>query len=509
MAPGTSLRSFFARFAIALVAVVACAGVAVAFGNGEVEDSFNDIEVQPIRPDALDLPDPGGPQNFLVVGTDSRAFVETEGEQQLFGTADEVGGQRSDAIMVVHIDPHAAAGFVVSFPRDLWVDIPGHGSGRLNSAIGYGDASLIIDTINENFHIPINHYLELDFAGFQKIVDTIGSVNIWFPTPAKDEVSALNIPEAGCRSLNGADALAYVRARHYQWYDAEAGKWRMDPRSDLSRIERQQYFVRSLAQTALDRGARNLTTAFALLDDMSDALKRDPNLTVKDLKALINAFRDVNPADIEMVTLPVDRANKGGADVVVPHEPDADAVLSRLWLGGMPQGLPPMAAPADTTVHVLNGSGEKGRAAEVQQMFEAAGFRTVGEPGDADRDDYPVTQVRWEPGKGGEALAVVAALGAPSAAEAGPDDELGGADVLVIVGRDWDALAAPVKEGAAAPSTEAPTTGPSGTTTAPATTTTVTTAPPTTPPSTQPPSPSATAVVPVDPETGGTLVGCP
>ena len=490
--------------------VVACAGVAVAFGNGEVEDSFNDIKVVEIRPDALDLPDPGGPQNFLVVGTDSRAFVETEAEQRLYGTADEVGGQRSDAIMVVHVDPDAAAGFVVSFPRDLWVDIPGHGEGRLNSAIGYGDVSLIVDTINENFHIPINHYLEVDFAGFQKIVDTIGSVKIWFPTPAKDEVSALNIPEAGCRALNGADALAYVRARHYQWYDADAGKWRMDPRSDLSRIERQQYFVRSLAQTALDRGARNLTTAFALLDDMSGALKRDPNLTIDDLKALINAFRDVNPADIEMVTLPVDRANKGGADVVVPHDPDADAVLSRLWQGGLPQGLPTMTQPADATVHVLNGSGERGRGAEVQQLFDDAGFDVVGEAGDADRDDYPVTQVRWKPGHGGEGLAVVTALGTPSAAEAAPTDDLGGANVLVIVGRDWDTLAAPVKTGDATPTTARGGSATKSTTTiAPASTTTVTTAPPTTPPPTQPPSPSATAVVPVDPETGGTLVGCP
>jgi LCP family protein required for cell wall assembly len=515
LAPRTSLRSFFARFAIAIVVVVVTAGGAVAFGNGRWERGFKKIKVTKVDKRVLTLPDAGEPANFLIIGTDSRAFVDNSAAAQAFGSADEVGGQRSDAIMVVHIEPKAHAGFVVSFPRDLWVDIPGHGQGRINSALGLGDATLIIQTINQNFHIPIAHYLEVDFAGFEKIVNTIGHVKIWFPTPARDgemqhgkfvTISGLDQPEAGCRSLDGSQALAYVRSRHYQWYDAQTGKWRNDPRSDLSRIERQQYFVRSLAQTALDRGARNLTTAFALIDSFSSALKRDPNLKMSDLKALINAFRDVNPADIDMTTVPVVGAMHGRAQVLDLLQPDANAVLSRLWEGGLPPGLPSMAQPAETRVHVSNGSGVRGRGAEVNGLFAARGFKMVGQPDDADRENYDRTQVLWKPGHGGEGLAVVTALGSPAASEAQVGDDLRGADVLVIVGRDWDQLEGPIKQTSPGTTNATTTTRHRTTTSAPASTTSNA---PTTTTTIKPPSPQNTAVVPVDPKTGGTLVGCP
>jgi LCP family protein required for cell wall assembly len=500
LAPGSSLRHFLARFAIAIVVVLGATGAAVALGNGRFEKSFDDIRIVDLEGDVLVPQDAGEPSNYLVIGTDSRAFVDSPEEATAFGSEGEVGGQRSDAIMVVHIDPPSRTGFVISFPRDLWVDIPGHGEGRINTALGLGGPSLIIETIDANFHIEIAHYLEVDFAGFRQIVDTIGGVHIWFNTPARDNLSGLNIEEPGCRELDGGQALAYVRSRHYQWYDDEAGKWRDDPRSDLSRIERQQYFVRSLAATALGRSARNPTTAFALLDDVSGSLGRDPDLELADLKALINAFRDLDPASIEMATLPVESADRGGAEVLVPLEPDVNAVLSRLWRGGLPPGMPSMAAAEDTSVLVRNGSGVSGRAADVLDAFVAHGFEAGGPVADADRDDHPVTQVRWRPGHGGQGLAVVSALGSPNAAEAGPEDELGDADVLVIVGRDWDDLAAPIKESAG--TTAAPTTRPQAPTTAASTTTSTTT-------TTSPPSPSDTAAVPVDPETGGPLVGCP
>src|SRR5262249_46066696 len=146
---------------------------------------------------------------------------------------------------------------------------------------------------------------------------------------------------AGCMPVNGAQALTYVRARHFQWLDVKTGKWRDDPQSDLSRIARQQYFMRSLAKAALERGASNPATAFALLDNISSSLQKDQNLQLSDIKALINAFRDLDPQSVEMLTVPVVGTTRGAAQVLVPQEPEADAMINRLRnFSSLPSGLP-------------------------------------------------------------------------------------------------------------------------------------------------------------------------
>ena len=500
MAPGSSFKHFIGRFAIALALALIATGVAVSTGNRWIERTVDNIPTTQIREEVLARPpapeEKGKPANFLIIGTDTRAFVQTEQEQEAFGTAAEVGGQRSDTMMVVHVEPDSKVGFVVSFPRDLWVTIPGHGESRLNAALELGGPSLLIETLTTNYNVPITHYLEVDIQGFQRIVDTIGGVNIFFPTPARDEFSGLNQPAAGCMELTGAQALEYVRARHYQWYDAQADRWREDPRSDLSRIERQQYFMRSLAQATLDGGARNPATAFALLDDISDTLVKDQNLEWSDIRGLINAFRDLDPSSIEMLTLPIVGVYRGDAEVVVPKEPEAETMLNRLrTFSALPQGIPSAAAPSHVRVRVLNGTGDTDRGTEVLDALVAHGFVAAGPSEAADRDDYPLTQIRWVAGAAGKAITAASFLGTGNAVEARPG-EISGADVVVIVGDDWDELVAPAKR---PPDPTATTIAPAPpAATVPSTTTT-----------TRPPSPSVTAVVPVNPVTGGPLVGCP
>ena len=157
----------------------------------------------------------------------------------------------------------------MSFPRDTYVDIPGHGHNLLNAAFELGGAALTIQTFQDVFGIPIQHYLAVNFVGFEKIVNAIGHVKIYFPTPARDFYSQLDQPSAGCHSLDGAEALAYARSRHYSIPregvsdpdPQNRDDWIEDPRSDLDRIQRQQYFLRSLGQTALEHGASNPITA--------------------------------------------------------------------------------------------------------------------------------------------------------------------------------------------------------------------------------------------------------
>ena len=503
MAPGSSFKHFLGRFAIALVLVLVATAIGVSTGNRFFEDAVEQIPTTHIRDDLLVPQEKGAPANFLIIGTDTRAFVQTDQEKQAFGTAEEVSGQRSDTMMVVHVDPATQTGFVVSFPRDLWVTIPGHGESRLNSALELGGASLLIETLSTNFNVPITHFLEVDIQGFQKIVDTIGHVDIYFPTAARDSFSGLS-QDAGCRQLDGAQALTYVRARHFEYLDPETNRWREDPLSDLTRIQRQQYFMRSLADAAIAGGARNPATAVALLDNISNSLSKDQNLDWNDVKALINAFRDLDPSSIEMLTLPIVGTTRGDAEVVVPKEPDADPMLNRLRTFSDAAAALPVAVPPDEiSVRVVNGSGHAEWGAEVLDGLVAHGFHGVGKAETGDRSDYPLTQIRWNGDQAGKALTAASYLGTGNAVQARPD-ETGAADLLIIVGKDWGDLVAIAKRPpdpnttAVAPDDHAaaPAPGEPRTTTA-------------APPPTAPRSRSETLTVPVDPVTGGPLVGCP
>jgi len=484
-----SVRRFGLRFVIALVLATAATSVGVVAGSALFEREYERSEKVPLRQGVLDELEQGEPGNFLVIGSDTRAVVDDEGEAGAFGSQDDVGGERSDTIMVVHVDPDHKTGFVVSFPRDLWVRIPGHGDAKINRAFGLGGPELVIATLQENFGIEIHHYLEVDFDGFRSVVDTIGGVELQFNAPARDAYSGLDIPEAGCIELTGDQALAYTRSRFYEAYDADDDRWRRDPRSDLSRIERQQYFLRTLGDRALSR-SRDLVTAYRLATDVFDYVKRDPDLTFDDVKGLINSFRDLDPELIEMTTVPTDSAMRDGESVQLARQDETEALMRRLTFRAVEADLPEFVPANEITIVVSNGSGERGWGAEVLDAFVAHGFVPAGEARDADSDDYRETEVRYAPGAGSKGLTVAYMLDTANVRPATVPLDVG-VDVEIVVGDDWDALAAPVKE---APQTT-PTTAPTAVAPTSSTTTTVPRADP--------------MFVPTDPETGGPLVGCP
>src|SRR4029079_8386647 len=266
----------------------------------------------------------------------SRAFVDTPEQAKAFGSAKDGGLARSDVMMIVHTEPERGTAFVVSFPRDTEVEIEGHGRDKLNAAFAYGGAALTIKTFRQDFGIPIQHFLAVNFEGFRKIVDSIGHVKIYFPTPARDVYTGLYQPTRGCVALNGERALQYARSRHYLIPregvtnpdpNKPSTDWVEDPRSDLDRILRQQYFLRSLGQTALNRSVGNPITAFALADAVTSAMSKDQTLTNKELKSLVRTFRGLDPATVEMTTLPV----TGGLNSpLVARSPEARPVLDRL-----------------------------------------------------------------------------------------------------------------------------------------------------------------------------------
>src|SRR5947209_19406018 len=203
---------------------------------------------------------PGNVMNVLLVGSDNRAALSPE-DVKSFGSEASVGGARSDTIMILHADPREKKAAILSFPRDLLVKFPDGSQNRINAAFDKGPDNLI-QTINTTFGIPIDHYVQVDFQGFQGIVQAVGGVNVYFPAPARDAFSLLNIKQAGCVSLNGKGALAYVRSRHYQYF--EGGRWHDEGDGDLGRINRQQDFIRRVLRKA--KGVRDPFALNGLID---------------------------------------------------------------------------------------------------------------------------------------------------------------------------------------------------------------------------------------------------
>jgi LCP family protein required for cell wall assembly len=436
MAPAPlPLRAFGHRLLVAfLICIIVTVVMGVAVGRAE------DAKVAKIRTVAIDPSLLRAGNNYLIVGSDTRSFVKSASDANAFGSAQSQSGQRSDTMMVVHVDPGKRTGVLVSFPRDLYVPVPGHGTTKINAAFAFGGPGLAIKTIEQDFDIPISHYLEVDFAGFRDIVNAIGGVRIFFPAPARDHNSGLNIPTAGCITLNGDAGLAYVRSRYYEF--EKGGKWQSDPTSDLGRIQRQQYFIRSVASAAIHSVVTNPFRANSVADKSVGALSRDKGLNTSDLRALVYAFRNPDPTAFPMSTLPATNASRDGQSVLLLDSPHAAPMLARLRGESTNTGPIPKIPPSSVTVKVENGSGVGGAAGRAQSALVSAGFKSDAAASDADRSDYVVSEVRYAPGAEDKARLTLAYLGGAGrtvALSSAPS----GADVVLVLGQDFTHVVVP------------------------------------------------------------------
>lgn len=243
--------------------------------------------------------------NYLLVGSDSRAGMGGE----FIGTEEDVGGQRSDTIMILRQERNGGAA-LLSVPRDLWVPIHGRDrSNRVNAAFNDGPSTLIA-TVSQALGIPIHHYVEVDFQGFQRIVDEINGVELCLPAPARDTHSGLDHP-GGCVRVNGAQALAYARSRYYQQWDGDS--WETDGRADLGRIERQQTFIRAAVNGALRQLESSPFSAGETIDAVTQSVSISQGLDVLEAaQALRAAFQD----GIRTFSLPVYNDTVGDAAVL-------------------------------------------------------------------------------------------------------------------------------------------------------------------------------------------------
>jgi polyisoprenyl-teichoic acid--peptidoglycan teichoic acid transferase len=268
---------------------------------------------------------PGGSiENFLLVGSDSRAGADpTSPDASGIGTEAEVSGHRSDTIMILRRDKSTGEAALLSIPRDLWVDVPGHDSKRrINSAFSDGPGILVQTLQQGDLRIPINHYVEIDFSGFKSLVDALGGVEICVDFATRDVSTGLNITEPGCHILGGEQALGYARSRHYEQF-LEDGDWHEDPASDLGRTKRQQQFVNLALQTALDRIKVDPFSAGRLVTAIGSSLRVDDEL---DPIAAAASLRSAVDGGIATYSLPVFGKTIGGNAVLLLGDGSEDVL---------------------------------------------------------------------------------------------------------------------------------------------------------------------------------------
>ena len=397
----------------------------------------------------------GNVMNVLMVGSDSRE--NTSGYiADATGKGDEgTAGQRSDTIMILHVDPKEQKAAIMSIPRDLYVPIPGHGKDKVNSAFSIGGPQLLIRTIKDVLGIEINHYVEVDFTGFERIVDTIGGVKVYTEYPARDEMTGLDLPLAGCNEVDGYQALAYVRSRFYETY--ERGRWVVGANSDIDRIARQQDFIRRIMKKAVSSGLGNPLTLNRLIGIGVTNVRVDQEMSTKDITNLARRFRSIDPDTVDMLTLPTSDGFAGDAAVQILDTRRAQEFIDRLNGVKAPPPPPASVKPADVAVAVLNGNGVDAVASTTAASLSQAGFR-VASTGDALSYDFWQTIVRYAPGQQAKGALLRSTLVAGAALE--EDKTLSGADVALVVGADYNGLKSSVTT---APAATAPT-GPAGST---------------------------------------------
>jgi LCP family protein required for cell wall assembly len=302
-------------------------------------------------------------RNFLITGTDNNTCLDPDspfaggfGDRSSFG-------ERSDTIMVWRVNPSTKQVAVLSFPRDLYVDVAGGGKARINTAFRNNDPERLRSTILNNFGIPIDHYVQVDFCAFERMVDAVGGVEVPFAYPARDAGSGLNVPVTGCFNFAGDHALAYVRSRAYQYEDPPgSGRWRRDGTGDWGRIARQQDFLRRTVATVLSRGLYTPSVVAALIETNSSYLTMDAGLTLNRLLQFAGVIQGLDPMTIGSYQIDSSPEMIAGNAVLIPrvNNPNMAAILNvfrgaallsdapLLETGPItttPDGQPPITAP--------------------------------------------------------------------------------------------------------------------------------------------------------------------
>lgn len=327
-------QAWLARGGVGVVVAVAGAAAASAALVDRQLDRVDRVAVAGLaeEPEA-----PADPYTVLFVGSD--AAERLAADDPVRAGREGVEGGRTDTMVLLRVDPAADRVTVLPLPRDLWVDVVAAGPGRLNGAYATGGPDRLVATVAAELGIDVNRYVELDLAGAITIGDAIG-LRLAFDGAVRDPRTGLAL-EAGCRSLDGRQALALARSRHLEVQEPD-GSWRRDPTSDLGRIERQQALGLAVLGSLSHLDATDPTALVDLLDVVARNLTVDDSI---DNGELVELFRDLAGSEVVSLRLPVVDAERGGAQVLDLAD-GSDAVLDAFGA----------ATPGSTTTTTTDGA---------------------------------------------------------------------------------------------------------------------------------------------------------
>ncbi|EGD40510.1 transcriptional regulator [Nocardioidaceae bacterium Broad-1] len=299
-----------------LLCAVALTGIlwlqAKVEGNiNRLPDTFTGLTDRPAKPTSGSAADA---VNILVLGTDTRSDAPTTGAE---APGWQPGQARSDTMLLVHLDGDRRSASVVSIPRDSWVDIPGHGKGKVNWAYSFGGPTLTVETVEKMTDVRIDHLAVIDWDGFKALTDAVGGVDIDIPKTVYDSARGVRW-EAGRHHLDGEEALLYVRQR----YGLQDG--------DLDRVARQQAFLRTLLKQTLNQELRkNPEQVLDLLTLFSEHASVDDDWSTTQMAKLVASLRNLRTDDISYLTVPTDGTGMVGDQSVVRLDPSRDRDLWR------------------------------------------------------------------------------------------------------------------------------------------------------------------------------------
>lgn len=308
------------------ISVLAISSIsALAFGTVTASinkiDVFTGIDNRPEKKSTA--------MNYLLVGSDTReGLSKAELKALRVGSVATAAGKRSDTMLLVHISKARDKAVLISIPRDTFALIPEHRSkagklipavhSKINSSFNWGGAPLLIQTIEEMTDLKIDHYIEINFAGFARIVDSIGGVEICTKKNINDPKSHL-VLEAGVHTLNGIESLKYVRTREF------------DGMGDLGRMQRQQAFMSAVLRKATSAGVLlNPVTMASFINSALSAVTTDSELKNSDLIALAKQMKSLSTSSVRTLTVPLSDLNyySNGVTSAVLWDP---VLAPQLW----------------------------------------------------------------------------------------------------------------------------------------------------------------------------------
>ncbi|GAC1362152.1 MAG: LCP family protein [Actinomycetota bacterium] len=360
----------------------------------------------------------GGSVNVLVLGSDARA-----GQPQL--------GQRADTIALFHVDLKTSHAVLINVPRDLRVKAPDGRFVKINSFYDEGP-SAVVQAVTAFTGLAIDHYVEVNFEGFRAIVDTLDGVRVRFSQPVRDPDSGLDVP-AGCVTLRGEQALAFVRLRNID--------------TDYGRIARQQFFVQLLLRQVLSAGTLfNPLKVVRLVEAAGNNLKTDKSLGALVLEKLAVQLRDFNPSNMDFRVVPSYPEYIAGTSFDTPYAGQSASLFDAIRNGTpLPdygkQGTSP--PPGSVATVILNGTTHPGLTTRAEADLKAAGYDVLA-TGKADTAEYAMTLVFYAPGHQDKASSVAQFYGGlpvqalPAALEGAAQASGRAGDVTVVLGRDYE-----------------------------------------------------------------------